>query len=195
MSKRKSINNKKLFYILLPYMRMLYHEGHKEKYEKIFMRMYKESQKKNPNYAIVKRIPSEYKMEAIRYTFPGKLDYTFVIVLFLAIFTWMYYSDFKNKEYAIYVLGAAGVIYGALYAVFSDLARKGPKIKSLRYLRDTKSKTKTAVNVINTLMFWMFVAVAIQGIAGMILMTINYIAFTLFSGIFAFLFYKVRYTP
>ncbi len=77
MSKRKSINYKKLFYILLPYMRMLYQEGHKEKYEKLYMRMLKESQKKNPNYTIVKRIPSEYKNEAIRYTFPGKLDYTF----------------------------------------------------------------------------------------------------------------------
>ena len=172
---------------------MIYKEDYEEKYKKLFIPMYMESKKKNPDYTIVYKVPSQYRYDAIRYSFPTKVDLAFAVLLFIAVFAWMYCSDFKQMEYSIRVLGSAAVVYGALFAFVHDLAYKGPKIKSLKYLRAKNSRSKTAVNIINTFMFWLFVAVAMQGIAGVILVTLNYVVYTLFSGGFAFLFYKTRF--
>jgi len=174
-------------------MRMLYKRNYEEKYKKYYIPMYNESQKKNPDYSVVRKVPSEFINEAVRYSFPATIDYGFAAILFVATFVRMHFSHSEYTENSIGILGVAGVVYGALYAVFSDLRMKGPKIKSLRYLRNRESTKKTTVNIINTLMFWMFIAVAMEGIAGSVLITIDYIVFTLFSGIFAFIFYKERY--
>ncbi|MBI9100100.1 MAG: hypothetical protein JEY91_16580 [Spirochaetaceae bacterium] len=195
MPKTPKLSYEKKFKILYPYLYMIYKKDYDEKLKVHFLKLYHEKEKKKINYQVVDKIPGHFLKEALRYRFPRPEDLLVLLFLGLLVITLHVLSVPLKGYWLAGLLGGSGVLFGLLTGFIHSLAYNGPRIKSIVYLRDFKSKNQTVGNVLSTLFFWILAFVCLQSIWLGITDDFRYLSILLVPLPFMFIFYKGRMTP